>query len=92
MTAVVLLATIVGMGVIGVAYGLRGHRVALDGVLDAIQAAEPLGQDRASAKRLQQEAGELGEVGRRLVGLDEMKPADPPPSEDTRSEEPGHLA
>jgi tight adherence protein C len=51
MTAVVLLATIVGMGVIGVAYGLRGHRVALDGVLEAWERTVPLGQSDESSAR-----------------------------------------
>ncbi len=43
MTAVVVLAAFVGMGVVGVAYGLRSRRMSLNGVLEAWQRPPPTG-------------------------------------------------
>lgn len=43
MTAVVVLAALAGMGVVGMAYGLRSRRMSLDGVLEAWQRPLPTG-------------------------------------------------
>jgi len=43
MTAAVVLAAFVGMGVVGVAYGLRSRRMSLEGVLEAWQRPAPTG-------------------------------------------------
>jgi len=52
MTAVVVLAAFAGIGVLGVAYGLRVRRLSLDGVLEAWQRPVPAGR-----------AGQVGDQG-----------------------------
>ena len=51
MTAVVVLAALTGLGIVGVAYGLRGRRVSLDGVFETWERPLPDGPSGPSVTR-----------------------------------------
>jgi len=66
MTVAVVLAVFVGMGMVGVAYGLRRRRMSLDAVLDAWQRAPSTAGIGLAGD--QQDASVAGRIGAPIVG------------------------
>ena len=69
-----------------------GPRAEQIGLVDAGDRFESLGQNRTWTQRLEQQAGQLGVVGIRRVGLDEVHPSLPPIIQQAGLHEPVDLA